>query len=77
VWNTEANSFWDKPYFQSSSSTRRQIPTTDICATSLQEKSLPAASALTTETQERANLPGLLVEANKIKKETSFNQRQL
>jgi hypothetical protein len=28
----------------------------DICATSLQEESLPAESTLTTETQERASL---------------------
>ena len=34
----------------------------DICAPSLQEESLPAESALTTETQERASLPDLLVE---------------
>ena len=38
----------------------------DICAPSLQEESLPAESALTTETQERASLPGLLIEANII-----------
>ena len=49
----------------------------DICASSLQEESLPAESALTTEHQERASLPGLLVEANRIMKGTSSNQRQL
>jgi hypothetical protein len=40
-------------------------------------KSLPAESTLTTETQERARLPGLLTEANRIKGGTSSNQRQL
>jgi hypothetical protein len=47
VWTTEANSFWDRPCFGPSS-----VP--DIYAPSLQEESLPAESALTTETQERA-----------------------
>ena len=49
----------------------------DICAPSLKEESLPAESALTTETEERASLPGLLVENNRIMTGTSFNQRQL
>ena len=49
----------------------------DICAPSLQEESLPAESTLTTETQERAGLPGLLTEANRITGETSSSQRQL
>jgi hypothetical protein len=49
----------------------------DICAPSLQEESLPAESALTTETQERGSLPGLLIEANRIMKGKSFNKRQL
>jgi hypothetical protein len=35
----------------------------DLCAHSLQEESLPAESTLTTETQERATLPGLLTES--------------
>jgi hypothetical protein len=43
----------------------------------LQEESLPAESTLTTETQERAGLPGLLTEANRITEGTSSNQRQL
>jgi len=77
VWTTEANSFWDRPFFELSSSARRQVQMPDICAPSLQEESLPAESALTTETQERASLPGLLVEANRITKGTSSNQRQL
>jgi hypothetical protein len=45
----------------------------DICASSLQEESLPAESALTNESQERASLPGLLVEANRVTKGTSSN----
>jgi hypothetical protein len=77
VWTTEANSFWDRPCFRPSSSARRQVLKTDIYVPSLQEESLPAESALTTETQERATLPGLLVEANRITKGTSSNQRQL
>jgi hypothetical protein len=40
----------------------------DICALSLQDESLPAESALPTETQESAKLPGLLIEANRIKR---------
>ena len=34
----------------------------DICVPSLQEESVPAESALTIETHERASLPGLLLE---------------
>jgi hypothetical protein len=49
----------------------------DICAPSLQEESLPAENALTTETQERASLQGLMVEAKRLMKGTSSNQRQL
>ena len=49
----------------------------DICPPSLQEESLPAESALTTETQERASLPGLLIETNRITRGTSSNQKQL
>jgi hypothetical protein len=47
----------------------------DICALSLQEENLPAENALTTETQERASLQGLLIEANRITGGTSSNQR--
>jgi hypothetical protein len=47
-------------------STRRQVRTPDIWAPTLQEESLPAESTLNTETQERASLPGLLIEANII-----------
>jgi hypothetical protein len=49
----------------------------DICSPSLQEESLPAESVLTTETQERSRLPVLLIEANRITRRTSYNQRQL
>jgi hypothetical protein len=49
----------------------------DICAPSLKEEGLPAESALTTETQERASLPGLLLDNNRIMRGTSSNQRQL
>jgi hypothetical protein len=45
----------------------------DICTPSLKEESLPAESALTTETQERVSLPGLLVENNRIKRGTNSN----
>jgi hypothetical protein len=41
----------------------------DICAPSLQEESLPAESALTTETQERTSLPGLLIEKTESQEE--------
>jgi hypothetical protein len=62
VWTAEATQILDKPYFRPSSSAR--IP--DICPPSLQEESLPEESALTTGTQERASLPGQLIEANLI-----------
>ena len=71
------HSFWDRPCFGPSSSVRRQVQTPDICAPSLQEESLAAESTLTTETQDRASLPGLLIEANRITGGTSSNQRQL
>jgi hypothetical protein len=58
-------------------SSRKQVQTPDILATSLKEESLPAESALTTETQERARLPGLQIETNRITRGTSSNQRQL
>ena len=59
------------------SSSRRQVRTPDTWVNSLQEESFPAESALTTETQERSSLPGLLIEANMITGGTSSNQRQL
>jgi hypothetical protein len=77
VWTTEANNFENRPCLRPSSSARRQVQTPDICAPSLQEESLLAESALTTETQERASLPALLIETNRIIRGTSSNQRQL
>ena len=38
----------------------------DICAPSVEEGSLPAESALTTGTQEKASIHGLLIEADII-----------
>ena len=49
----------------------------DICAPSLQEEGLPAESVQTTETQERASLSCLLIEANRITGGTNSNKRQL
>jgi hypothetical protein len=49
----------------------------DNCEPSLQEGSLPAESTLTTETQERSRLKGLLTEANRITGGISSNQTQL
>ena len=47
-------------------SARRQVRTPDVWAPSLQEESLWVESTLTTETQERAFLQDLLIEANII-----------
>ena len=58
-------------------SARRQLRMSDIWAPSLQEESLPEESALTTETQKRASLAGLLIKTNRITRGTSSNQRQL
>jgi hypothetical protein len=44
----------------------RQVQTPDSWAPSLQEESLPAENTLSTETKDRARLPGLLIEANII-----------
>jgi hypothetical protein len=49
----------------------------DISVPSLQEEGLPAENTLTTETQKRASLPGLLIEAKRITRGTISNQRQL
>ena len=57
--------------------TRRQVQTPDIWAPSLQEESLHVESTLTTETKDRASLPGLLIEANRIMRGTSSNQREI
>jgi hypothetical protein len=58
-------------------SARRQVQISDIWAPSLQEESLPAENTLTTEAKERASLPGLLIEANRVTGGRSSNQRQL
>jgi hypothetical protein len=68
---------WTSSVSGPSSSARKQVRMPDICPPSLQEESLPAESALTTETQERSSLPDLLIEANGITRGTSSNQRQL
>jgi hypothetical protein len=70
------HSLWGR-CFRPSFSARSQVWMPDICAPSLQEESLPAESTLTPEIQERASLPGLLIEANIIMGGTSSNQRQL
>jgi hypothetical protein len=49
----------------------------DVCAPSMQGESLSAESTLSTASQERAGLPGLLTEANRIIGGTRSNQRQL
>ena len=49
----------------------------DSCAPSLQEESLPGEGAQTTETKERASLPGLLIEANRITRGKISNRSQL
>jgi hypothetical protein len=59
-WDLRTSGEWN------TTSARRQVQTPDIWAPSLQEESLPAESTLTTGTQERANLPGMLIEANII-----------
>jgi hypothetical protein len=56
--------YTDKACFRASSFARRQVQMPDICPPSLKEESLPAESALNTETQEGSSLPGLLIEAN-------------
>jgi hypothetical protein len=47
-------------------SARSLVRTPDIWVPSLQEESLPAENTLPTETKERATLPGLLIEANRV-----------
>jgi hypothetical protein len=48
----------DQNFYQEAGSKTRYL------GTSLQEESLPSEITLNTETQERASLPGLLIEAN-------------
>jgi hypothetical protein len=52
-------------------SARRPVRTPNIWVPSLQEESLPAENTLPTETKERATLPGLLIEANRVTRRTS------
>jgi hypothetical protein len=47
---------------------RRWTLALDFSASPLQKKSLPAESALTTETQERVGLPGMLTKAKESQK---------
>jgi hypothetical protein len=47
------HSFWERFCFGPSSSARREVGMPGTCAPSLEEESLPAESALTTETQRR------------------------
>jgi hypothetical protein len=68
------HSFQGRHLFRPSSSARRQVQMPDIGAPSLQEECLPAESTLTTESQERASHPGLLIETNRITGRTSSNQ---
>ena len=56
---------------------RRRIRAPDFWTPALQEKILPAESALTTGTQVRVGLRGVLTEANRITGGTSSSQRQL
>jgi hypothetical protein len=56
---------------------RRGIWAPEFWSPSLQEEGLPAQSALTTGTQERVGLSGVLTKANRITGGTSSSQRQL
>jgi hypothetical protein len=56
---------------------RRQSWDPNLWAPPLQEESFPAESALTTGTQERAEIPGGLTEANRFTGGTSSSQTQL
>ena len=56
---------------------RRWIRAPDFWIPVLQEESMLAESALTTGTQERVRLTGVLTEANRITGGSSSSQRQL
>jgi hypothetical protein len=71
------HSFRDKTSFWPLSSARKQIWTRDICTPSPLEERWPAENTLTTETQERFGLWGVLTEAKRIIGGTSSSQRQL
>jgi hypothetical protein len=55
---------------------RRWVSASDCWTPALKEESLPAESVLTTGTQVRVGLPGVLTEANRITGGTNSNQRQ-
>jgi hypothetical protein len=55
----------------------KKIRVPDCGTPAPKEESLPAESALTTETQERVGLPRLLTEAKRITGGSNSNQRQL
>jgi hypothetical protein len=74
---SEATELLGQDPFGPSSSARRQSWAPDLCASSLQEESLPAESVLTTGTQERVGFPEVLTEANRITGGTNSRQRQL
>jgi hypothetical protein len=77
TWALEATELLGKGPFGPSSSARRLIRAPDLFARSLLEKSLSAESALTTGTQDRVDLPGVLTETNRITGGTTVGQRQL
>jgi hypothetical protein len=56
----EATHLLGQALFQTFIFSQEAGPNARYLCTSLQEESLPAKSTLTTETQERARLPGLL-----------------
>jgi hypothetical protein len=55
----------------------RAEPQTTVYLPHQRKACLPTGSALTPRTQERAGLPGMLPEANRLTGETSSSQRQL
>jgi hypothetical protein len=59
-WDPETSGEWN------TTSSRRQVRTPDIWAPSLQVESLSAENTLTTETKERASIPGVLIEVNRV-----------
>ena len=77
VQTAEATHLLGQALFRAFIFTQEEGLNADLCAPSLQEESLPEESTLTTETQERAGLPGLLTEANRITGGASSNQRPL
>jgi hypothetical protein len=56
---------------------RRWISSPDFWTPALQEESLPAESLLTTSTQVRVVLPGVLIEANRITEGSSSTKDSL